>query len=250
MLQRGTQLLLDGARMGTFLAEAKARNSSQACLYSGPTQQKLSAVAPYIFQYAHGTPFSNWYLHKGWGQSWGILVKSAWPLTELHKHFRKFMMVQTESGRSLYFRFYDPRVMRIFLPTCDTAQILEFFGQAIEYFIVEDEDPAFAIRYWHENGVLRSDRFAVADIISAIPEPEADKEEEDPLPPETIEALREQGILEMVLEARNEKIEDYEAPVAKKEPARVPVIATTAVAPQSDAKSTDSKPKTKWNMFD
>src|SRR5436190_8927324 len=159
MLQRATHILLDGARMKIHLDEAKARNKAHDCLYRGASIQTLISVAPYIFQFAWGTPFANWYAHEGWGKSWGLLVKSSWPMPELHKHFRQFLKVQTEAGQSLYFRFYDPRVLRTFLPTCNAQQLRDFFGQAIDYFIVEDEDPAYAIRFWHENGILKSDRF-------------------------------------------------------------------------------------------
>jgi len=105
------------------------------------------------------------------GDAWGILIKSSFPLEELHKHFRKFLIVGTEDNQQLYFRFYDPRVLRIFLPTCDTAQLREFFGP-IEYFIMEDEDTAFAIKCWLQNGILHSQKIKVADLISGhIPSP-------------------------------------------------------------------------------
>ncbi len=163
MLQYVTHILLDAARMGEAMEMAQQRNSTHDSLYRGRSEESLSEVAPYIFTLIGKKEFLAWYFDKGWGDSWGVIVKSVYPMEELHKHFRKFLMVQTEDGEELYFRFYDPRVLRIFLPTCDQSQIREFF-EKIDYFIVEDEDPAFATRYWQENWVLRQQQIKVEDL--------------------------------------------------------------------------------------
>jgi hypothetical protein len=220
--------------MGPQIEEAQLRNKAHDSLYRGTSNEKLSGVAPYLFQFAHPTPFSNWFLKSGWGDSWGLMVKSSWPLPELHKHFRKFLMVQTEDGQELYFRFYDPRVLRIFLPTCDAVQIRELFGEAIDAFVMEDEDPAFALRFRHENGILKTERFPVADIIAALPEPEPlPPPAEDPLPPETIAYMKEHGLL------------------PAEEPPATPAITFADTAPAQELPQPQpQKPKSKWNMFD
>jgi hypothetical protein len=66
-------------------------------------------------------------------------------------------MIKTEDDQQLYFRFYDPRVLRIFLPTCDENQLREFFGP-IEQFICEDEDPEFALVFSFEKNNLKTQR--------------------------------------------------------------------------------------------
>jgi hypothetical protein len=37
----------------------------------------------------------------------------------------------------MYFRFYDPRVLRLFLPACTARQRSELTGTEIERFLVE-----------------------------------------------------------------------------------------------------------------
>ncbi len=183
MLQHATYLLLDAARMAGLISEAQTRNPANDSLYRGTRDEGLAAVAPYLFKYVPQQTFANWYLKQGWGRSWGVLMKSSRSLEDLARHFRNFLLVKTETGQSLYFRFYDPRVIRIFLPTCDVGQLREFFGP-VDYFLVEDEDPDFVLRFWHENGVLRTQRIGVADMIAATPEVE-------PLPDPTAEDIAE-----------------------------------------------------------
>lgn len=244
MLKHLTHILLDGARMGNAMGEARARNKTAESLYRGENIGMLGQVAPQLFTFSIAAPFGQWCLKTGFGQSWGVMLKSAWPMTELHKHFRKFLTVKAENGRSLFFRFYDPRVLRIFLPSCDAAQLREFFGGAVDYFVVEDEDPAFALRFYHQNGVLQTERCPVKDEIAALPgaiplPPPA----QDPLPPEAIAAL----------EAAGYTLADVGlAPATETASAPEPA---EAVAPV-ESSAPDPKPapapkaKTKWNAFE
>jgi hypothetical protein len=51
------------------------------------------------------------------------------------------LLVERErDGKLLYFRFYDPRVLRRFLPTCDAEQLRQLFGP-IDAFVMEGDDP-------------------------------------------------------------------------------------------------------------
>src|SRR5436305_10083170 len=99
-----------------------------------------------------------------------MLVETNETHDDLKKHFRKFLLVKTEDGKELYFRFYDPRVLRIFLPTCDVAQLKEFFGP-VEKFICEDEDHAFALLFSFDGKQLITERVAVDKVFAATKEP-------------------------------------------------------------------------------
>lgn len=138
--------ILDAARIFGELDTAQHLQANFLSLYMGQSEDLLSSVAPYIFPYELNSEFGSWLLEKGWGDSWGIFVSSPASMEELHKHFRKFLLVQAEDGKELYFRFYDPRVLRIFLPTCDVQQLQEFFGP-VQYYGMEDEDPAQALLF-------------------------------------------------------------------------------------------------------
>jgi hypothetical protein len=150
--------LLDAARAETpNLREAQRRNPQFLSLYKGQSAQALAEVAPYLFTCERGTAFVRWLLEKGWGKSWGVFCEAEGDLAALERHFRKFLLVQKEGGGQLYFRYYDPRVLRIVLPTFDAGQLDEFFGP-VKAYVLEDEDPAYALRYTLQNRRLRTER--------------------------------------------------------------------------------------------
>lgn len=64
------------------------------------------------------------------GKSWGILTTAAPDVTLARQrlHFKKFLRVRTEDGRELAFRFYDPRVLNAYLPTCTDAEFKTLLG--------------------------------------------------------------------------------------------------------------------------
>lgn len=163
-------IILDAARMADEIDTAKSINKNFASLYRGKSEEYLSTVAPYLFNHNNLPEFEQWYFGKGWGDSWGVLVYTLETMKYLHKHFRKFLMVKTEDGEELYFRFYDPRVLRIFLTTCDRQQLKEFFGP-VDYFICEDENPAFGFIYSLDNGLLKTESATMEDVMRFDPAP-------------------------------------------------------------------------------
>jgi hypothetical protein len=58
--------------------------------------------------------FTNWILEHGWGKNCGIFATSAADLRQMRRHLRTFLVVHDEEGKPLYFRYYDPRVLRVF----------------------------------------------------------------------------------------------------------------------------------------
>jgi hypothetical protein len=56
------------------------------------------------------------------------------------------LRVETPERKVVNFRFYDPRVLRAFLPACDRMEIAEFFGP-IRVFVIEAEELGDAVRF-------------------------------------------------------------------------------------------------------
>jgi hypothetical protein len=130
--------VLDAARDSHVLALLRESYAEYKSLYDGKSAETLADCAPYLTQPATDPVLLESLVTEGWGKSWGVYLTCGLPLDEVRKHLRKFLMVQVEE-RSMYFRYYDPRVLRMFLPTCTAVESREFFGPVDAYF-VEGED--------------------------------------------------------------------------------------------------------------
>lgn len=135
-----TYALLDAARDERIYNAVLRADCEWACLYRGDAAVTMAAVAPYLVRLERESRFTQWLLEEGWGDSWGIYVLAPVPLDALRTHFRRFVFAQLPDGRNVYFRFYDPRVLRVFLPTCSEEESAQLFGP-IERFIVEGDEP-------------------------------------------------------------------------------------------------------------
>ncbi len=136
-----TYAILDTARDKVIYSKIMESDVQSICLYHGAKAEELATVAPYLVHLKKNDPFTDWLLNNGWGESWGIFLQApvSFKLNELQRHFRKFLMVYDEDGKSLYFRFYDPRVFRIYLPTCHKDELEIIYGMISRYH-VESED--------------------------------------------------------------------------------------------------------------
>jgi hypothetical protein len=135
----GTPLfaVLDAARTKQVLRLLQSSEEQHQSLYEGPEAKKLSSVAPYLLSLPANCTTLEHLVSQGWGQYWGIYLSCQLPFKELRRHLRRFLLVESaETREQLYFRFYDPRVLRVFLPTCTNQQREAFFGE-IECFWLE-----------------------------------------------------------------------------------------------------------------
>lgn len=131
-------VLLDAA-VGNGVLDLLRRSGVQhQSLYEGAKGDELADVAPYLVHFSICSPFLDELVNEAWGKSWGVFLTSVQSFAEIRRHFRHFLLVQTEDGKQLYFRFYDPRVMRQFLPTCTREERVEFFG-GISKFLMESQ---------------------------------------------------------------------------------------------------------------
>ena len=103
------------------------------------------------------TPFSDWLL-SGWGRSWAIYALSRSPLEALREHFRSLLMVLSPTGIPLFFRFYDPRVLGVYLPTVNEQEADSVFGP-VQSYVFEEEDTQAILRFSRGKKQLKIERF-------------------------------------------------------------------------------------------
>ncbi|MGI4828930.1 MAG: DUF4123 domain-containing protein, partial [Janthinobacterium lividum] len=114
-------------------------------LYEGQGALDLARWAPYLLALPAESTLLGTLLREGWGKAWGCFCTTHVPFSDLRRHLRRFLMVQLEGGPQVYFRFYDPRVLREFLPTATHAELLHFFGPVQEW-LVQGGDPGSLLR--------------------------------------------------------------------------------------------------------
>jgi hypothetical protein len=154
--------VLDGAsveKLPQLLWEHKPQN---ICLYRGELEPDMAAVAPYLVKLEFDHRFTKLVCEKGWGKHWGIFVitPAEVNIRMLRQHFRKFLMVLSPENKTLYFRYYDPRVLKVYLPTCNAEEIKTVFGPVSNY-IVEDEDSSVMLRLSSDGEKVRTEKISI-----------------------------------------------------------------------------------------
>lgn len=133
-----TWAILDGARDQRIYAAIDKSYQVSCCLFAGELTSQLRMVVPYLVQLDPDDRLTKFVLDNGWGRAWGVFLRSNASLEPLRRHFRKFLRVSDDTGRYLLFRYYDPRVLSVYLPTCSPDELTTFFGP-VDRFAMEAE---------------------------------------------------------------------------------------------------------------
>ncbi len=153
--------LVDAARSELIYPKIMGAEAKSVCLHRGKMAEELAWVAPYLVELEREDPFTHWLLDSGWGKSQCVFIRSSATLNELKRHFRTFLTVYDEEGKSYFFRFYDPRVFRVYLPTCNEEEIKTVFGP-VENFILEEKEAAFMLMFARQDENLQTEKISLA----------------------------------------------------------------------------------------
>ena len=106
------------------------------CLYSGRSCVDYWAIAPYLVRV--DDQVISWIEVNLWASYWGYFISASVDLKQLRQHLRKFLTVQDTDGSPMYFRFYDPRVIPVFLSSCSQTEMTDFFGPIDCIYCIKD----------------------------------------------------------------------------------------------------------------
>ena len=99
----------------------------------------MAEAAPYLVGVPQGSRLRAALVHEGWGLRWASFLRSGRPLLELRRHLRQFLMVHLDGAEDpVYFRFYDPEVLRVYMQSCTAEERRPWFAGAVEAMLVED----------------------------------------------------------------------------------------------------------------
>lgn len=164
--------LLDAARdekVWKFLEELPSEQYQ--CLFTGRQARTLAKYGPHLLMVDHS--LLEKVLPKFWGESWGYFLSASCDFEQLLQHLRQFLLVKDQAtGKQRFFRFYDPRVLRRFLPTCSAAQLAEIFV-TVQSFLLEDADPSVLLEYTLAN--MKLHRRTISVRMDPLPVGEYEK---------------------------------------------------------------------------
>lgn len=139
--------VIDGAQCLDLMPVIEDMRPPHACLFLGELEPEIEMVAPHLVQLDPKEKFFDWLFDNGWSHNWSIFLTSEAELLDMRAHFRRLTIVEMPDGQFVYFRFYDPRVMRGFLPSCDAEQIASMYGEPVETYLLEQDGGAELLRF-------------------------------------------------------------------------------------------------------
>jgi pSer/pThr/pTyr-binding forkhead associated (FHA) protein len=139
--------VIDAAREGVAGELLQPSRLRYQQLFEGQATDASAAHIPVLVELGQASSagagtdmqtFLETLLRSGWGKSWGIFCTSQSGFEILLGHFRSFLLLRI--------RFYDPRVLRAFLPTCEPEELRAIFGPVASY-VVESERPDMMLAF-------------------------------------------------------------------------------------------------------
>ncbi|HWB97163.1 MAG TPA: DUF4123 domain-containing protein [Bryobacteraceae bacterium] len=153
-------MIVDAARDRRIFSMLLECHLEHSCLYSGSLHPSLEMVAPYLVQLDYDYRDTHQFIRHAWGNSWGIFLRSGTRMDALRRHLRRFLVVSDPNNRRMVFRYYDPRVLRVYLPTCTSKELQTVFGP-IECFWMEHQTPDALLEFRLDRAQLVSRKHSI-----------------------------------------------------------------------------------------
>jgi hypothetical protein len=144
--------------------------STHSSLFATPLPPQLEPVSPYLVPLDHDDKKTQKFLGNAWGNNWGVFLRCDTSQERLRRHLRSFVSVRDPGGNRLLFRYYDPRILRTYLPTCSNGELEYVFGP-IECFWTETKNPDHLLEFRFERGKLVQRTISLAAAVPLAAEP-------------------------------------------------------------------------------
>jgi Domain of unknown function (DUF4123)/Inner membrane component of T3SS, cytoplasmic domain len=146
--------LVDGAQAHELALMGRLMGHQLYTLFSGTLASMSAHVGPLLVQFDEPSGFlGKWTAEIG--KNSGVLFETSADLETLYAHLRHVFIATDEERNEYFFRFYDPRVFRAFLPTCREDELREFFGPISAWIVEADGAPEYTAYSLGPSGVER-----------------------------------------------------------------------------------------------
>ena len=130
--------VIDGASTPMLLGKLSEFEPKHTCLFRGELSIEMAEVAPYMVKLEVDNGFTDWLLEYLIELPCCIFAHTDKDYLTLRKHFRSFLRIQSPEGETLHFRYYDPRVLSVYLPSCDKEENQVLYANIVERYLVFD----------------------------------------------------------------------------------------------------------------
>jgi len=123
------------------------------CLVAGEVPAVLAATLPYLVRLHGDEPLLAHWREAGAGRGWGIMLHTDLSPDALRLRLKRFLNARLPDGSVVWFRFYDPLVLRTILHASSSTELAPWFRD-ITGFVVESEHPGCLRRLDRDGGAL------------------------------------------------------------------------------------------------
>jgi len=139
----------------------QAMTDNVACLYRGQALEEFGDDTAWVAEIAADESVLDWVIDNGFGKRWSIFMQSPHRLADVVRHLRKFTVIEDQEGTAHFFRFYDPRTLRQYLPVLNTQQAAAFFQGVDAFYCENDIRPEELLKFTNHGGVLHREVIAL-----------------------------------------------------------------------------------------
>lgn len=132
--------IVDSARNDSVFRYLIIGSAQYKSLFEGTMDVQSFGVSGFLVECKKDSPLFQWMTTEAWGDSSCVFFTSKVSFEELFSHFQQFNRVYLEEDKVVLFRYYDPRVLRSYLPSCSREEVDAFFGD-VDHFYLESDDP-------------------------------------------------------------------------------------------------------------
>lgn len=132
--------LIDASQDPMIAVMLEAFDSPARCLFDGDVGEDLGEVAPWLVELTRFDDAWDWFVDKGYGKNWGILLHSRLELPRLKTQLKRFLKITDEKGESFFFKYYRPKHLNAYLPVFDDVQTASFLKGIETVYAESDKD--------------------------------------------------------------------------------------------------------------
>ncbi|MDH5229152.1 MAG: DUF4123 domain-containing protein [Gammaproteobacteria bacterium] len=132
--------LVDCARDRRLHAAISRSACRHTCLIDVHEDDEITTVAPYLVQLYPDRLLYRALFEEGAAKHWCIFFTSHYDYEILLEHCREILYARAQDRKKMFFRYYDPRVLRKLLPVCDDKELTQIFGPITAFWLHDPED--------------------------------------------------------------------------------------------------------------